>query len=453
MAMLKGKSFLTPNDKGIMGTDDAVSIQNATDAAAAAGINKVVIPCYNKRTNSHVWSICASIRVPSDMMLVLDNCRLELADGFVGQMIRNSLACCDEGKLIAGEQTNIRILGRGEAVLDGKVYDGLSNAPFANTLLYLHNVRDFTVEGIRVVDHRGWGVGLMYCSYGKISNIDFAGEGNVPNQDGIMLRCGCHDLIVENITGYTGNDIISVAAVAGPELEVPYSVMGHVVDVRNIIIKNIKATSCAGNIIKLFNLDGLTLYNVLIESVSDPSADYSKARPLSAVMIGDKDAQANVRKVLPGETKSITVRNVFTRARYGVAIHGSLSSSLLENIHVHGDGECAVGVVGDAVTALSNLLIKGVYYNVEQKKCDGTAELIPAEYAGAVLSFENCEGKGVCIDDVFAHKAAHLIKVSGQVTIDLIGAAVDELGGTPVETDENAILTVKNLKVKGEVNT
>lgn len=430
MAKLREKTFLTPNDKGIMGANDAVSIQNAIDVASENGINKVVIPRYNKRTDSSVWVIGATLRIPADMMLVLDNCRMELAEGFAGAMIANSLFDCEEGKLIAGEQTNIRIQGKGEAVLSGN-----------GAMVQLHNVRNFTVEGFRVENHSGNALALMYCTYGKVCNIDFAGDCCAENQSGIQLRCGCHDVTVENITGVVAGNVVSLVAEAGPELEVPAHVMGLVVDVRNIIIKNIKAT-CRGSLVKLFNQDGLLLYNILVESISDTSADYSENRPFSAVMIGDTDAKANVRAALLGETKNITVRNVFTRGHYGVAICGSLTNTLLESIHVHGDCEYAVATVGKETTKLVSLLCKGIYYTVEQA--------LTAEQSAAVLSFENCEGKNICIRDVFASKAACFVKAAGEVVIDMNCAKADALGAAAVCADEKAKVTARNVTVKEE---
>lgn len=436
MAELREKTFLTPNDKGILGADDAVSIQNAIDAASENGINKVVIPRYNKRTDSCVWVISKILRIPADMMLVLDNCRVELAEGFSGPMFSNSRCEEEAGKLIAGEQTNIRILGKGVTVLAGN-----------GAMLKLHNVRNFTVEGFRVEGGCGNALSLMYCSYGKVCNIEFAGDCSAENQNGIELRCGCHDVTVENITGIVAGHVVSMVAEAGPELELPAHVMGVVVDVRNIIVKNIKAT-CCGSLVKLFNQDGLMLYNVLIESISDTSADYSENRPFSAVMIGDTEAKANVRAALPGETKNITVRNVFTRGRYGVAVCGTLTNTLLESIHVHGDCEYAVATIGQEPTKLMNLLCKGIYYSVEQRS--GEEALAAAQYKGSVLSFENCEGEHICIRDIFANKAACFVKAAGEITIDMTCAKADELGVAPVCADEKAKVTVKNVTVKEE---
>lgn len=431
MAKLREKPFLTPNDKGIMGAGDAVSIQNAIDVASENGINKVVIPRYNKRTDSNVWVIGATLHIPANMMLVLDNCRLELAEGFAGAMFTNALSDAQNGKLIAGEQTDIRIQGKGEAVLAGE-----------GAMLYLHNVRNFTVEGFRVDNHSGCGIMLMYCAYGKVCNIEFAGDCTKEDQDGIVLRCGCHDVTVENITGFVAGNVVSLVAEAAPDRELAAHVMGLVVDVRNIIVKNIKAT-CCGNLVKLFNQDGVMLYNILIESVSDTSADYSENRPYSAVMIGEPEAKPNVRAALPGETKNVTVRNVFTRGQYGVALCGALTNTLLESIHVHGDCEYAVATVGKETTKLVSLLCKGIYYTVEQAL---TAE----QSAAAVLSFENCEGEGICVQDVFASQATCFVKASGEVTIAMNCAKADVLGIAPVCADEKAKVTARNVTVKEE---
>ena len=436
MVKFKEMPFLTPNEKGLLGANDAASIQNAINAAAENGVNKVVISRYNKRTDSHSWVIGATIRVPANMMLVLDNCRLELAEGFAGPMFANSLFDQEEGKLIAGEQTNIRIQGKGDVVLSGK-----------GQILNLHNVRNFTVEGFRVEGSAGNAVALMYCSYGKVFNIDFAGDCAAENQNGIELRSGCHDVTVENITGVVGGNVITLVAEADPEVELAAHVMGLVVDIRNIIIKNIKAT-CSGNLIKLFNQDGRMLYNILIESVEDTSPDYSENRPFSAVMVGDLTAKPHDRAALPGETKTITVRNLFTRGRYGVAICGALTNTLLESIHIHGDGEYAVATIGEETTKLSSLLCKGVFYTVEQR--NGEEAKAAADYTGAVLAFENCEGERISVQDIFVSTATCFVKASGEVTIDMICAKADKLGVAPVCADDKAKVNVKNVTVKEE---
>ena len=245
---------------------------------------------------------------------------------------------------------------------------------------------------------------------------------------------------------------MSLAAFAGEQIDVPYSVMGHSIDVRNIIIKNIKATSRDGSsIVSLFNQDGSWLYNILIETVSDISVPYAEKQPLCAVSIGIANAPATERMAMYGETKNITIRNIFTHARYGVTISSTLASSLVENLHIHDDGECAVYVCPTSendVTTLSNLLIKDIYYNVERKPGGGSTE---AENVGNVFSFEKCEGKNITVTDVFAKKATHLVVATGKITMNVATVAIDELGDTLAKTDKKAKVTLKNVKVKGEI--
>lgn len=448
MSLLKEKPFLTPNDDGILGTDDAASIQNAIDAASEAGVNKVVIPRYNKRTDSMIWTVGATIRIPGNMHLVLDNCHLQLAPEFGGQMFANARAFEEAGKLIAGEDLNVRIQGKGDALLDGGLRSECSD-PWAGALVYLHNVRNFSVEGFRVINRGSWGVCLMYCSYGKVSCLDFDGT----QDDGVMLRCGCHDLTVENITGYTGNNVVAISAVVGKELEEPAHVMGHSIDVRDIIIKNVKATTRGGkSIVSLFNQDGAALYNILLAHISDISVPYTENRPLCAVKIGGKEP-VNVREALPGETKNITISNLFTHAQYGVTVTGALTNSLMEGIHIHDDGEYALGVCPaqeGAVTTLNNLLLKGIYYNVDQKTSQGV-ELAKKEYVGEVLSLAACQGKKISIRDVMCGKVARLATVTGEIAVDITGAVIDELGDKLICADDKAKVTYKNVKVKGKV--
>ena len=441
MQMLKDKPFLTPNDSGLMGTEDAVSIQNAIDAAADAGVNKVIIPRYNERADSNLWVIGATIRIPAGMTLILDNCHMQLAKDFAGPMLTNSLAYCEEGKLIAGTETNIHVLGKGAAVIEGGQPCENSGAP----LLYFHNVREFSVEGFRVAEPRDCGLCFLYCTYGKVAYLDFDAKGDLSNRDGIVLRRGCFNMTVEDITGYIGNHVVALTALADEKLDVPYSVMGHSVDVRNIIIKNIKATSCSGNsIVKLFNQDGSVLYNILVESICDISDTNSEKQLFCAVRIGDTGVVPQVREALHGETKNITVRNVFTHARYGVAISNTLFNSLIENIHVHDNGEYAVGTCPAAEnsnTELSNLLFKDIYYNVDQSE----------PTTGNVFSFENCVGKNLRIVDVFAGNTARLATVSGEIDVRITDAAIDEICDTLVKKSKKAKVTLKNVKVKGEI--
>ena len=101
---------------------------------------------------SGYWEIDREIRLPSDFTLILRDCHLRMADGTFDNMFRNE-GCGDVLARQAGsEDRNIRILGVGEAILDGGEYNGLSerNAGrdgrppmYVNNLLLFVNVEGF----------------------------------------------------------------------------------------------------------------------------------------------------------------------------------------------------------------------------------------------------------------------------------------------------------------------
>ena len=118
------KYFYTAND--FSGSCDSERIQEAINAAAKDGVGKVVIPHYNKASDSTKWIIDRTILLPSDITVVLDNAYLIMAEGVMCRMFENSNAQLSVGKTMEGEQKNINIIGVGKAVLDGGVHNGLT---------------------------------------------------------------------------------------------------------------------------------------------------------------------------------------------------------------------------------------------------------------------------------------------------------------------------------------
>lgn len=164
--------------------------------------------------------------IPSHTRVILDGCRLEMADGVYAQMFANSEAFTANGRRYEGEQTDIHIEGRGGAVIGGGKDNGLNEYTSCkngmphvsqNNLIYLHNVADFTITGLTVEDQRWWAMLLMYARRGEIRDIRFCLKDKKPdgvwrNQDGIDLRVGCSDISIEDISGETGDDMIALTA-------------------------------------------------------------------------------------------------------------------------------------------------------------------------------------------------------------------------------------------------
>jgi len=374
--------------------NDSLNIQAAITAACDKKENKVTIPRINPRTQEPLWEITETIYLPSDFTLVLDNCHLRLADGVFCNMF------CSEGAYEKSpkEQKNISIVGIGNALLDGGIPNGLTektslkdgNPHIAkNTMILFRNVSGFKVENIAMKEQRWWGITFMYCDHGRISNIDFAATNITPNQDGIDLRVGCHDIAIENISGFTGDDTIALTGVTGILYEM-FKVDGKSDDIYNVIIRNVTSHVSGGHhIVRLLNHDLVKLYNIIIDGILDTSEDVNAK---AALKIGDA-RYSHIRKSILGETHNITARNIVSRAKVGVLLGGTVSDSYFSNIQQYGGY-----AIGSNLCDVENLLFDGIMV------CDGGLYSLE-ETKGTNIIIKNVIKPGdkshnVCVDSV-----------------------------------------------------
>ena len=393
---------ITPNDADVVSKTDSESIQRAVDLAKKTGINKVVIPAYNERTGKNIWEIDKAIVLESDIEIVLDNSYLIQKEGCFDNVFRNFN---DDAmrKSFKEEQHNIHIRGVGNAVIDGGKHNGLTEANSSkngmpnisvNNVIKLHNLRGFSIEGITIKNQRWWAINLIYCEQGKISDLNIIAENNVPNQDGIDLRIGCHDIIIENIFGQSGDDFIALSGFWGGSEANKYEVYGKSKDIHDIIIKNIIATSADCAVIALRNHDGVRLYNVSIDKVYDTLNgnennnvyNYQHLQDCRDV-VGQKSPYAVVRinqyafwnneKNKPGETYGINITNIYSRCNAAVMINGSLENSYIGNIYANGVTNYAITTKSDWSfkesgqtfgADMKNVVIENIFFNSASKK-------------------------------------------------------------------------------------
>lgn len=316
---------------------DSLTIQAAIDRACELKENRLVIPRINARTGKDLWEIKETIYLPSDFTLILDNCHLRMADGVFCNMFCSVGAFDKDCK----EQKNISVIGIGNVLLDGGVPNGLTEKTSGqngmpgiskNTMILFRNVSGFEVRNIHMKEQRWWGMTFMYCDHGTISDIDFAATNITPNQDGIDLRVGCHDIIIENISGFTGDDTIALTALTGKLYE-NYVIEDKCDDIYNVIIRNVISHVSGGHhIVRLLNHDCVKLYNILIDGIVDTSNGINAK---AALKIGDA-RYSHIRKSCLGETHNITARNIISRAKVGVLLGGTLSDSYFSNIQQYG---------------------------------------------------------------------------------------------------------------------
>lgn len=302
--------------------------------------------------------INSAIRIPSSFTLILENCHLRMADGCFSNLFVNEHHGTDTGKTSEGTDKGISLIGRGKAILDGGEYNGLSEKTqiknglppiWKNNLILFTNVDGFEISGISCRNQRWWALNFIYCSHGHLSNIDFCAcdaardeQGNVyhglkrsrysevlvKNADGIDLRAGCHDIMIENISGFTEDDSVAVTGLSGA-LEREFAVDGLSSDIHNITVKNVATAAFCTNV-RLLNQGGVKLYDVMIDGVYDTSANSPHMdRGLYCVRIGDTNLYG-ARHATKEETFNITIKNVSSRGLYAVSLAGAIDNLIIQ---------------------------------------------------------------------------------------------------------------------------
>lgn len=185
-----------------------------------------------------------------------------------------------------GEQKNISIIGVGKAVLYGGVHNELTELNSNkdgkprirnNITMYFHNVRDFKIENLTIRNQRWWGLEIIFSRYGHVRDIHFEIEYRDDywkNQDGVDIRIGCNNILVENITGETGDDVVALTAL-DPDIECVY---GKDCNIHDVFIRNVRAFCNECAIVRLLNHHRRKLYNITIDGIVDTSVPRETAR-------------------------------------------------------------------------------------------------------------------------------------------------------------------------------
>ena len=207
------------------------------------------------------------------------------------------------------------------------------------------NVENFSVENITVVKSHGWGLSFEACSHGTIRNITFDAcmykeidgmRQNMENQDGINLRNGCHHILISDVFGQTGDDVVALTAHRGYDSLPGGSLRTtHVMhtdytrrepDIHDVIIRNVIAQSHLCYLVRLLP-GGTDIWNVVIDGVVDTSTE--QGRNFGAFVFGTKGTYGSSH---PGELRGITVNNVISTGKKVFDVQGYWSDSTVSNI-------------------------------------------------------------------------------------------------------------------------
>jgi hypothetical protein len=215
-----------------------------------------------------------------------------------------------------------------------------------NIGILLANVSDFSISGLRIKESHGWAISLEACSNGRVEKIDFNAcmhkeiDGmymNIENEDGIDIRNGCHHIVISDITGFTGDDVIALTAIASNGEYKPGGSLRstHVMhsdwtrrdkDIHDILIRNVVAHSYLCFTVRLLPAMA-SVYNVLIDGIIDTSE-----KPHShggTILLGEGSLYG---ENLPDDMHDVTVSNVICNSKRAVYVKGFLSNSVISNV-------------------------------------------------------------------------------------------------------------------------
>lgn len=327
-------------------------------------ISKAVLSSKREALITGNYEINRVVKIPSDFTLILDDCHLRLADNCYCNVFTNEQSYLKDK--LRQNDSNISIIGKNGSIIDGGNYNGLSeknskkdgNPPiWFNNLILFAGVENFSISGIKFINHRWWALVFLYCSNGKISDIDFCSndlryndEGElvhgfkggtysqilVKNADGIDLRKGCHDIEIRNIKGFTEDDTVALTLLDG-EIENEFDHFSGSCNISNIKIENIKAESRCG-IVRLLNQGSGKMSDIFINNVFDTS-ETSKyiERCDYCVRIGDGHCAYGT-----GGKKGISnvkINNLYSRAKFALHLGGKIENLEYENIECFDNGK------------------------------------------------------------------------------------------------------------------
>lgn len=208
------------------------------------------------------------------------------------------------------------------------------------------NVENFSINNITMKDYHCWGISIEAGSFGKITNIRFDAHmkkmidgmvHNIENQDGVDIRNGCNNILISDISGNTGDDVVALTAIADKIMRKSGNIHSTNVmhsdwskresGIRDIIIRNVIASSNLCWLVRLLPVE-TKICNVIIDNIIDTSKDAAHS---GTILLGDADGAYGNN--LPDSMDGVTISNVISNSySNAVKILGYMKDSVITNV-------------------------------------------------------------------------------------------------------------------------
>ena len=406
--------FFDPNDYS--GTDTEKIQSAVADAHREGSFVRMGRRRKDERSSRDFWLIDSAILLPENMTFILCNTKIKLSDASRDNFFRSANCPLHSDGTVPDEISNIHLIGEGKAVLEGadhprssgdsnktlgvqkiKPYppdgpDGshrmtygtdagkegeVQKGDWRNIGVLFVKATDFSIENLTILRPHCWGISLEYCRKGTVRDIEFETreyrmvdgvQERMLNQDGLDLRRGCSNILIENIYGNSGDDLIALTSIGSkvrPSGQFGYTeYLGGTEDVReqdvhHITIRNVRGCSYGGYfIIRFLNQRGVHMHHIFVDGVFEnaPEGRYGSA----AIKIGAPNYAGSAAL---GETWGFHIHNVCTQARRGIYFGAPLSDSVISDLLYfrYKEEHCVTSHHGEKEYELPNV----VFHNIQ----------------------------------------------------------------------------------------
>ena len=458
---LPDREFVTATQEQFFGTGDADTVQNAVNYAEKENIGCVVIPAWNMRTQCDKWVFEKAVKVPSNMTIVFLHSYIQHQDFMYENLFTNSRAYVNEGRCIAHEEHDLVFTGIGDAVLDGAKQNGLKEKTCflyglpdkrPNATVLFNNVRNMVLENFQIRDSRWYGTYFIHCDTVRISNIDLDNGEDFCNRDGVDIRQGNHNFLVENITGTTGDDTVALNNLGNDGNDGRY-VEGKDMDTLNMVIRNIKSDAGRWFTVRLLCQDRHLEQYFTLDTIMDVSRRENQKRVDAVVMVGSHEYHYKIPAEL-GDLAHLTIRDVYSRANYGVALGGYSDDVDISNVHTYDDGLSVMGIRGAGLATLLPKVVghvrdvraSGLFYKRENDQLDPDMTM-PKTLPVYAMSFNGLETiTPVKISHVYADTAQLGVYLTGEAKVEITDCHMENIAETAL-VGSNCELTINGQQV------
>ena len=309
-----------------------------------------------------------------------------------------------------------------------------------NNVIRLHNLRGLKLLDFTILNQRWWAINLHYVEEGLISGLKIACRPDCVNQDGIDLRSGCNNIILENLFGQAGDDFIALTGFYGTRESDKYAVKGKSIDIHDIVIKNISATSAECAIIAMRNQDGVRLYNITVDSVHDTISSVAKSEkdpsfhfnfevnaykspksPYTTIRIG-QDEYIHLKESSSGDVFGLHITNIHTRTNTAILLNETVENSYFGNIYADNDVDRVISTKSCRArqnfgAELKNVVFENIFYNCRDNKNSTAFDFDTNKRPHTI--------KNVFIRNTFIGNASCAVNMKHQGTLNISGLYSD----------------------------